>query len=292
MESLIVIEKVVEGVEMGVLGDGTAFLTSRGLARLCGVAPSSLIAQAAKWKEGRRDGKLARMLLDAGFDEPLMYIPTKRRGVIEHAFPAGVCSVVLHYYAYELGSEQARKVALILTRQTLQEYIYRYTGYDPRLAIPPAWRFVHDRLLLNVVPPGYFGVFKEMVDVVLVAMRHGLKVDEHTVPDISVGITWANFWTANNLEAQFGKRITYEHSYPGYMPQSDSNPQDVNCYPIEALGIFRKWLMDTYIPDRFPGYLKGKVSQGAMDREAATNVLAALDRDLRGLPVPPHALPK
>ncbi len=39
----------VDGVEMGVLSDGTPFLGARGLARVCGVAPSVIIEWASEW---------------------------------------------------------------------------------------------------------------------------------------------------------------------------------------------------------------------------------------------------
>lgn len=54
----MVVAKEVDGVEMGVLEDGTAFLTGRGLARACGVVPSAIIGQAAEWASGKRTGEL------------------------------------------------------------------------------------------------------------------------------------------------------------------------------------------------------------------------------------------
>ncbi len=45
------IEKQVkrDGVDMGVLSDGTAFLSGRGLARLCGVSSSTMSEILADW---------------------------------------------------------------------------------------------------------------------------------------------------------------------------------------------------------------------------------------------------
>jgi hypothetical protein len=60
------IEREVDGVQMGVLSDGSTYLTASGLARLCGVARSAVITQGAKWLAGEREGRLARMLVEGG----------------------------------------------------------------------------------------------------------------------------------------------------------------------------------------------------------------------------------
>jgi hypothetical protein len=287
LNPVVLVSKEVQGIEMGVLEDGTPFLTGRGLARVCGVAASAIIDQAKAWKEGKRDGKLARMLIAAGFgDRDLLYMVTKNTagGGPQHAFPDDVCIVVLEYYAFEVGSEGAKTNFRILARKTLRDYIYTFTGYDPRLAIPAAWRYFHDRLLLNIVPVGYFSVFREMADIVLSAIRAGLEIDTQTVPDISVGKAWSTFWTDGNLEAEYGPRTTYEHNYPDYFPQSASNPQDAYAYPVEALGAFRRWMHEHYLPDKFPGYLKTKVAKGLTDKNTADLVLAAVGMDVKGLP--------
>ena len=49
----IAVAKEVDELEMGVLEDGTPFLTGRGLARACGVPPSAIIQQAATWDSER-----------------------------------------------------------------------------------------------------------------------------------------------------------------------------------------------------------------------------------------------
>lgn len=71
----MLIAKEVDGIEMGVLEDGTAFLTGAGLASACGVGRGVIYQQAINWKDGKRDGKLAKMLIEAGFDGDLLYTP-------------------------------------------------------------------------------------------------------------------------------------------------------------------------------------------------------------------------
>ena len=46
-----VTEVEVDGVQMGVLSDGTPYLTMRGLARMCGIDNSVLVRLANNWGE-------------------------------------------------------------------------------------------------------------------------------------------------------------------------------------------------------------------------------------------------
>jgi len=52
-----VIEKEAEinGIEMGVLKDGTAYLTGRGLAAMCGVDQKVIVQMSAQWADDRPD---------------------------------------------------------------------------------------------------------------------------------------------------------------------------------------------------------------------------------------------
>jgi hypothetical protein len=104
--------------------------------------------------------------------------------------------------------------------------------------------------------------------------RKGAILGAKFVPDISVGIHWGKFWTKENLDVIYGDRIKYEHNYPIYFPQAASNPQQPYCYPDEALGEFRKWVRDTYIPRQMPEYLNNKIRDGQIPAPAAR---AALD---------------
>jgi hypothetical protein len=93
----------------------------------------------------------------------------------------------------------------------------------------------------------------------LESIRHGLTVDNHTVPDVSVGIAWAKYWKSNNLEAKHGPRKKYPHKYPDDHPQSAANNViEPNIYPTAALVEFRTWLETDYLPRTYPRYLKSK----------------------------------
>ena len=43
----------IDGIGMGVLSDGTPFLTARGLARLCGIQHTSILDLANDWDSSR-----------------------------------------------------------------------------------------------------------------------------------------------------------------------------------------------------------------------------------------------
>jgi hypothetical protein len=272
----MLVAKVVDGIEMGVLDDGTSFLTGAGLARACGVQKGVIYQRAIDWKDGKREGKLARLLLDAGYDEPLLYVPLDGGRV--HAYTDSVCTIVIEYYALDAGSADptARNTYRRFARNGMREFIHRAVGYDPRNVMPPGWREYYDRLITTTAPPGYFSVFRDLSEFVLRAAPHGLILDPKTVPDISVGRTWSTYWTEQDLTAKYGERIKHEHSYPTSYPQSWSNPQDIWVYPIEAAGAFRRWLDDVYVPEKFPKYLAGQVKKKTMLAATAMGLLAAV----------------
>lgn len=96
------------------------------------------------------------------------------------------------------------------------------------------------------------------------------------MPDISIGIKWAEHWRNNELEQQFGERIAFSHNYPDYFPQAISNPQPAAAYPDLALPEFRRWLRADYLPFAFPKYLQGKAKKGDLDYTTASGALEAI----------------
>jgi hypothetical protein len=161
-----------------------------------------------------------------------------------------------------------------LARAGLRLFVYSALGYDPAHQIPSEWRQFHDRTMLVTAPFGYFSVFREAAEIVIFAIRGGLPCDEHTIPDISIGVNWARYWTENDLAATHSERIKHEHNYPDYFPQAASNPQDIWVYPVSALGDFRTWLYTHYLPEKFRRYLQDKVRKGALPASTAELLLA------------------
>lgn len=272
----VAVAKEIDGIEMGVLDDGTPFLTARSLAKLCGVAPSAVINQGANWLSGKRDGRLAQMFIESGIAGDSLFIPTRVGRKLSHAYPEQVCMIFLEYYAYEVPKpgEQAARAHRTLARAGFRAFVYTTINYDPANVVPLAWRQFHDRMLLVGCPVGYFNVFKESAEFVLFAIRGGLPADEHTIPDISIGRIWSNYWKENGLERQHGQRVRQEHNYPEYFAQAAANPQEIWAYPVGALGEFRSWLHNHYVPDRFPKYLEKKVAEKLLPASTAELLIA------------------
>lgn len=272
----IQMSKKVNGLEMGVLSDGTVYLSGRSLADLCGVKNSSISEATTDWASGAQKTKLAKWLAEQGFARDSLYTPTTIPGVagnVTYAYQEDVCHLVLEYYALDVGNEQAKANFRRLARAGLRLFVYHAVGYDPSNAVPQAWRHFHDRLILDSAPIGFFSVFKETADFVIAAIRAGLRVDEHTVPDISVGKAWSEYWKAKGLANQHGERQRHDHNYPDYFPQATSNPQEIWVYPVQALGEFRIWMQQTYVREKFPAYLERKVAAGLLPPSAAEMML-------------------
>ena len=75
------------------------------------------------------------------------------------------------------------------------------------------WRQFHDRISSgSSVPVGYFSIFKEISKMILDLGLAGLHIDSSFVPDISVGLCYAKYWSVNNLDEKFGTRTRFEHN--------------------------------------------------------------------------------
>jgi len=285
----VVTSKEVDGIEMGVLSDGTPFLTARGLARVCGIHHSNIVrmpAYSALATGALREKKISELLDKQGFGGGDLFLKVQHEGRAVNAYSDAVCMAILEYYAFEAGrnkTEDAENNYRALARQSLRAYIYTKTGYDPMRQALQSWQHFHDRLLLNTVPSKYFGVFTETAQLVLTSIREGLLIDSHTVPDISVGMAWGKFWNAQKLADKYGARTKHPHMYPDYFPQAQANGDiEAYIYPLEALGEFRGWLENTYLPQKFPNYLKRKEKQGILPASRVQSLLKA---------VQPQALP-
>ncbi len=279
----IAAEKEVDGVGMGVLTDGTPFLTLRGLSRMCGVDNAAIVRMTASWQENPlkpREKKIRELVRAQGADDSVAFFAVEKGGTIHHAVPAAVCMAVLEYYAFEAKTENdhAAKSFRTLARKGFRDFIYAQVGFNSTGSVSVAWQQFHDRVSLtyHTVPDGYFSVFKEMADMMVTLIRGGADLGSSFVPDISVGMAWGKHWTGDNLDVLYGDRIKYDHNYPSYFPQSASNPQPAYCYPDDALAEFRKWLKEHYIPNRLPTYLNQKVKDGQIPAPAARTAIDAL----------------
>lgn len=272
----------IDGVQMGVMSDGTAYLTGRGLAAMCGVVHSVIQDLTNDWESEQskpRGRAISNILHDAEYDGPL-FMRLEVDGSTHFAYPAVVCTAILEYYAFEVKPprETALKNFRLLTKSSLTAFIYVQVGYDPTNKIPECWKKFHDRVSLNYhkVPVGYFSIFKEMADIIVSLIQGGVPVDEHTVPDGSVRIHWGKHWEDNGFDEVHGARIRYEHNYPEYFPQARSNPQHPWAYPEAALPEYRQWMRNVYLKIKLPIYLESQEKKRALPPSITSMVLAAV----------------
>lgn len=279
-------QKEIDGIGMGVLSDGTAFLTGSGLARLAGVAPSVISDIRDEYESGGNSPRVAKireimtshqMVLQA------ICIPITQRSGRFLAYSDSVCIAILEYYAFEVATPrpEAIKNYRLLAGKALRDFIYNQVGYDPNANVPDEWKKFHDRLSLvyNKVPRGYFSIFKEMADMIVTLGTAGIHIDEKFIPDISVGLRWGAFWSDQQFDGFYGERIKYDHNYPSYFPQAISNPQPAWCYPERALAEFRQWFREVYMRDHFTEYLTSQVKQGKLPASFAQLAIAEYTRD-------------
>ncbi len=278
----------IDSVGMGVLADGTPFLSGRGLARLCGVSNSVIVEIGNEWKDEPQKPRIVAIkntLEERGVRLDSPYVIAKEKGNDIYVYPDVISLAILEYYAFEAGAncrEQARKNYRILAGKALREFIYTQVGYDPTNSVPDAWKQFHDRVSLtyNSVPRGHFGVFKEISDLVVTLGQSGLHIDETFVPDISIGQAWSRHWEENGLSEYYGERQRWNHNYPDYFAQAASNPQPAWAYPEVALGEFRKWLRETYVKGgKFARYLNTKVKKGELPPSFTALALSAYEGD-------------
>jgi len=278
-------ERDVEGIGMGVLSDGTPYLNQRGLAALCGVQNAHIGTISSQWNEAIQKPRITTVkgiLHQSGFELSQPHIEVPHKGVIHFCYPVEASLAILEYYALDAGSNirpEARKNFRLLAGSKLRELIYSQVGYDQTGSIEEPLRKWHERIELNhqSAPSGYFSIFNEAHTVLYELIMAGANIGEKMVPDISIGQHWAKYWDANNFTSRFGDREKFPHRYPKDHPQAKSNPQIANCYPLDSLGEYRRWLQETYLDGgKFKDYLKGKkeippsVAQLAIERLSPT----------------------
>ncbi|MDX0320330.1 hypothetical protein GOC38_22315 [Sinorhizobium meliloti] len=286
------VEGDIDGIEMGVLENGMAYLTQRGLAAISGAARSTIQEITKEWEENYgfdleppgRARFFSNYLREAAFDAPTLYMEVERNGSPHYAYPEVVCMAFIEFFAFE--SQRTNNTALAnfrkLARYGLNKFIYDALGYRPT----DKWVYFNDRvsILQDASPEGHFILFKETTGMVVDLIRAGLPVSDKTVPDISVGLHWGRHWADNSLEQRYGGRIKFEHNFPSYYPQSLSNPQTPWAYPDEALPEFRRWFRHVYLPTKYPSYILKKaniLTGGKTQAESLANLYTPKQIDER-----------
>ena len=277
-----------DGMEMGILGDGTPYLTAAGLAHASGQTPSAIrCATVPRSGSGRAAVAYQRILALAaanGHHGETLYRDITIVGKPARVYSDAVCMAVLEYFAFEARSytaHVAQRSYRLLARQSLRRFIYTRVGHNDQAVFSDSWQHLHDRMVLNPLPPDYFSIFREITDLLIAVIQAGLALDRHTVPDISVGLRWGRYWADAELDRRYGPRCKHPHRFPAdqSIAQSMASPVEVQAwiYPIQALGEFRAWMRDDYLPIFLAPYLASKARGGELAAAHVDPVLAAVN---------------
>lgn len=274
----------IDSFGMGVLSDGTPFLTQRGLAVLCGVENAHIGTISSQWHDDvpkPRINKIRDILTRNRHSLPNAHVEVKVGGRRIFAYREEISLAVIEYYAFDAGQFcqiEARDNFRILAQKGFRDAIYESVGYKPTRDVDDLWRPFHDRISLvyNSAPDGYFSIFKESAELTVTLGENGIFTNDQLIPDISIGRCWSAHWQDEGLTDKYGDRLEYQHNYPAYFPQAASNPQTPWCYPETALGEFRRWLREDYIRGgKFKTYIGSQVQKQRIAHATAQQALAA-----------------
>ncbi|MBS0918228.1 hypothetical protein JI723_14100 [Providencia manganoxydans] len=281
-----VVEVEDNGIQMGVLSDGTPYLTLYGLAKLCGIDPAPLLMFTSNWEteKYKKRGSIVLKDLEKKGHRNVINLYTKvinKHGVETHAYPDYICMAILRYYVFDAArfdNTIARENYDILAEYTLKRMIYEKANYKPNQdVINKSWDVFKQRIIANdEIPVGYFSIFREMADLTVKLINSEFKLDPFSIPDISVGQRWAKHWKDANLEKLHGSRMLHPHNYPEDFPQSRGTQKEAYIYPSSALGDFRVWLDTTYVNNHLATYLSNKVRAKALPEKQAEQILLAV----------------
>jgi hypothetical protein len=262
-------------IEVGVLRDGTPFLSGRGLARACGISNSTLVGWGELTPQAgdrHRAGKMADLLATYGYQGDRFFFrlenSIKLRGkAVVSAYPYQVCMAFLDYYAFEANKEEARNSLRILSEKQLMRFIYEAMGYTPPTAVlapvhPVQTPPTVDTTPVKVNPKDYFGLEQAISRGKLRSLLAGLPYDSAIATYLNLEKAWSRYWHIQKLGEQYGRRV----------PRPRQDEYDVSLlllngtmktylYPVSALSEFKRWLNWHYIPERFPSYLQRKMKQ-------------------------------
>lgn len=268
---------------MGILADGTPYLSEVGLAQFCGIDQKTLNELSRNWSDERlkpRGRQIEVLLGRMGHTDTNIYRRSEVNGTPVNAYPESSCMALLEFYAFH--PREPKQHALnnyrTLARLKFRDFVYDALGYKVNDSKSDAWQQYKDRVDLTqfAVELGYFCVFNEIAPLIVPLMSSGVELGSETVLDISVGQAWSKYWVANGLEARFGARKRFEHFYPTYFPQAKSNPQEPFAYPDAALGEFRRWLRAEYVVKKLPSYLTNQAKSNKISTAVAINATMAL----------------
>ncbi len=278
------IQKIADnGVEMGVLENGIPYLSQKGIVKMSGIPETTFRRFVKRWGEVETPeySAIKKLMVEKNYTNNNLFLKIEVNGTKTYAYTEPVCLAIIEYYAFEakIKLPEAINSFRVLARAGFRKFVYDYTGYSPEQQQLDSWRHFHDRVDMTTsnVPIGYFSVFIEIAQMIVPMIKSGVIITDKVVPDISVGIAWSKYWTSNNM-GDGDERIKYEHNYPDYYRQSQSNPQPAWAYPDSKLKDFRQWFRNEYIESKFPKYLLGQTKKGSIGNDTATKLLESVQQ--------------
>jgi hypothetical protein len=242
---------------MGVLEDGTAYLTLPRLAQFCGVEPFVLRSFVDNWRHERdtpRGRQIRECLTDLGHDAESLERQVEIEGVPTRIMVNEVCIALLEHFGHfetQGRNETATNNLRTLVTQGLGFTILNQLGVDPFNPIPvPMRSFRVRQLLARAIPHDYFVVFPEIALLAMDFVEPGDLIAEAKF-DISVATAWSEYWEREGLEAIHGDRIRFPHQLPHWIPRQSEDSVFSWIYPIDGLTSFRGWLNRTFSQEEF-----------------------------------------
>lgn len=241
-----------DGFEMGVMSDGTPYLTASGLAFVCGTARSNIITLVGDWQNQRflpRGQAISQIIQRSGGDPTGdLHRAIKVRGITQHAISADYCMAILEYYAFESRSDAdvARENYRNLATQSLKEFIYRRTGYKATGALPAHLaRYTRNR---GKIPYTHFSMLNEItLNLIAPLEEAGYTLPENLVPDISEGKLFCK-WLREKKGIEPNNFPMYDHEYP------DGRVVQAKLYPVEFLDDFRRHFHEVWLVEKAGKY--------------------------------------
>lgn len=207
-----------DGIQMGVLSDGTPFLTGRGLATLCGVSSPAILswgqivnADSPRWR------KMSNLLKQHEFIDNEIFAVLNEHPQKPNAYPDQVCLAFLEYYAFEAPpdnqSDKAKDIFRKLAGKTFREFVYALVGYQREKQTFNEYTLSrishHHGVDEYPLPDGYFCLFDKMIEILQkFDLRIGYSLGERWYdtrnkeerflePDISLGRHFSNLFVGD-----------------------------------------------------------------------------------------------
>ncbi|MDA0673529.1 MAG: hypothetical protein O3C67_07470 [Cyanobacteria bacterium] len=264
-------------IEVGLLRDGTPFLSGRGLAKACGISNSTLVGWGELTPqpgEKYRAGKMANLLASYGYTGDRFFVRVASGVAMGSkpqvsAYPYQVCMAFLDYYAFEAHKEEARNSLRILSEKQLPQFIYEAIGYPSApspTVVPNAHR---EPPLRGPIPEGYFSVFHLTARGAVRTLPTPSGFPRPLFSYTQIERAWHRYWDIHTLWRDHGPRRTYLRRCLDVVPHRTVDGYvKTYLYPLAALEAFQRWLNWDYIPDRFPSYRQRKLEQRLWGRAA------------------------